>query len=135
MNQKFDLEKAKLGLEQAKSKARKLIENPEEAKAVLAKAVKKAEQAKGPLHQLWEELQLMFCLIRDWMKGTYRQVSLGTVVAIFGALLYFISPVDLIPDFIPGLGYIDDVFVIGLVIKQVRDDLQTYKQWRDGKVS
>jgi uncharacterized membrane protein YkvA (DUF1232 family) len=43
-------------------------------------------------------------------------------------LLYLVSPIDLIPDFLPG-GYIDDAMVLAIVIKQVSSDLDKYKEW------
>ena len=40
---------------------------------------------------------------------------------IMGALGYFILPIDLLPDFIPGLlGFSDDLIVVGIILRQVR---------------
>ncbi|MDD3536919.1 MAG: YkvA family protein [Eubacteriales bacterium] len=47
-------------------------------------------------------------------------------------LLYFVSPIDLIPDVIPGLGLTDDVVILGLIIRQVSSDLDKYKAWKEG---
>ncbi len=47
-----------------------------------------------------------------------------------GALIYFVSPVDLIPDMIPGVGYVDDAAVIAFALTMVGDDLEDYKNWR-----
>lgn len=50
-----------------------------------------------------------------------------------GALLYVLSPIDLIPDFIPGIGLLDDAAVFGAMLAAIHEDLQDYKAWRDRK--
>ena len=68
--------------------------------------------------------------------GASRGLNHGTIVAVLGALIYFVSPIDLIPDNIPGAGYIDDGVVITVCLKMVDSDLQEYRIWREqnGKV-
>ena len=131
MAEEFEPKKAEEGFERAKNKAKDLFDHPEKAKILLEDAIHKAGPASGGLEKVWEELQLMFSLIKDWLSGAYREVPKGSVVAILAGFIYFISPIDLIPDFIPIIGYIDDVFVLGLVINQVKTDLQKYKTWKD----
>ena len=130
MNFHVNPHRAEKELEKAKNKAQKLLEDPEKAQKVLAKAVKQADKVKGPLEKVWENLQLMFGIVRDWFSGTYKQIPVRSIVAILAAILYLIAPIDMIPDFIPGLGYIDDAFIMGLVINQIGADLQTYKAWK-----
>lgn len=135
MHKNFDEKKAEQQLEKAKNKAKELIDDPDKAKEVLKNAIKKADSAKGPLEKIWQDLQLMFGIIKDWFTGEYKEIPIGSIIAILGALIYFVSPIDLIPDFLPGVGYIDDVFVIGLVISQVRADLNKYKLWKESKIA
>ena len=52
----------------------------------------------------------------------------GTVAAIVGSLLYVLSPVDLIPDMIPVVGYLDDAAVLALCLKFVKHDVDEYKR-------
>lgn len=135
MNKNFDQKKAEQQYEKAKNKAQELIDDPEKAKKVFNDAIKKADSAKGPLEKVWQDLQLMFGIVRDWFKGEYKEIPVGSIIAILGALIYFVSPIDLIPDFIPGVGYIDDVFILGLVISQIRADLNKYKLWKESKIA
>ena len=110
-----------------------MIENQEETEEMLEKSIKKAEKVKSQLTAVWESLTLMFGIVSDWIKGNYKEVPVGSIVAIVGGLIYFLSPIDVIPDFIPVIGYIDDVLVIGLVLKQVNNDLEKYKIWKSSK--
>ena len=66
----------------------------------------------------------------DFYEGNYKEVPWGTIAAIVVALLYFVSPIDLIPDFIPVAGYIDDAFVISLAMKFIKDDIERYREWK-----
>ena len=68
-------------------------------------------------------------LVRAYVKGEYRDVPWETIALAIGALIYFISPIDAIPDFIPVVGYIDDAAVIGFVIASVYTDLNNFRDW------
>ncbi len=72
----------------------------------------------------------MFSLIKDYWNGNYRQVPWKTIAAVTGALLYVLMPLDLIPDFIPVAGYLDDAGVIAACLTLVNDDLVTYEKWK-----
>ena len=48
-------------------------------------------------------------------------------------VLYFLSPVDLIPDFLPGIGQVDDITVLGFAVKATYEDLRKYDNWRKKK--
>lgn len=80
------------------------------------------------LSAVWEELRLLISMLRDYIRGAYREVPFGTMAAIAAAVLYFASPVDVIPDFIPGVGFIDDAAVLMLCLKMIRTDLHAYRQ-------
>jgi uncharacterized membrane protein YkvA (DUF1232 family) len=56
------------------------------------------------------------------------QIERGKKITVIIALLYIISPIDLMPDAIPFLGMLDDVLVAGYALKQVADELARYKQ-------
>jgi uncharacterized membrane protein YkvA (DUF1232 family) len=73
----------------------------------------------------------LFSLLRDWYQGRYKDVPWLVISSIGGALLYVLSPIDLIPDFIPVIGYLDDAAVIAALVKYVRVDLADYRKWKD----
>ncbi len=114
----------------SKTKASVLINDKEKTKEKIDEAFKKANANKADLQSVWIQFELLLSLIKDYFNGAYREIPKKSVIAIVAGMLYFLSPVDLIPDFMLGFGLIDDVFIIGLVIKQVTKDLAKYKEWK-----
>jgi uncharacterized membrane protein YkvA (DUF1232 family) len=117
-------------LEKHESLAQEYIDNPEKLKKLIDGAVKKAANTKGPLDDLISNLKILFMLAQDWMKGNYREIPTGSIAVIIAAILYFFSPIDLIPDFIPIVGYFDDALVVSFAIKQIKSDIEKYKEWK-----
>jgi len=74
-----------------------------------------------------QDVKLLFSMVADHIKGNYS-IDTKTLVIITGALAYVVLPTDLIPDFIPGIGFLDDAFVIGWTIKTVKDEIENYKK-------
>ncbi|SEQ50196.1 Protein of unknown function [Solimonas aquatica] len=105
---------------------------PEDMEKILGKQAKieKIVSGSGPLGKLLNDVKLMFSLIRDYANGSYREVPWASIAAIVGALAYVLSPVDLIPDFIPVVGYMDDAMVVGLCLRLVGEDLAKYAAWK-----
>ena len=85
----------------------------------------------GFLARLFQDLKLLFPLIKDYWKGTYRDISFKSIVIFIVALAYIISPIDLIPDYIIGLGQIDDAVILGLSLYFLEKDLRKYKELKD----
>ncbi len=73
-----------------------------------------------------------FKLLYDMITDKHFSIDSGTYLAIAGALAYVVFPIDIIPDFILGVGYIDDVFVVGMVMKRISDEIERYKTYRRG---
>jgi len=83
--------------------------------------IKSKFENKGKLQRYVDDAQLLFNLLRDYANGNYKEVPFNVVAAIGGALLYVLSPLDLIPDFIPIVGYLDDAAIITEnIIKKTR---------------
>jgi uncharacterized membrane protein YkvA (DUF1232 family) len=79
--------------------------------------------------RLWSDLPLLVRLLRAWKNGSYRGLSVRTLAVVAAALLYVLSPVDLVPDFIPGIGLIDDMAVLALLLHALAQDLAAFRAW------
>ncbi|KPY43421.1 Uncharacterized protein ALO48_02279 [Pseudomonas syringae pv. rhaphiolepidis] len=52
-------------------------------------------------------------------------------MSIVAGLMYFLSPLDAIPDWIPGLGMFDDIAVLAWLTKHLSDELDAFRAWRE----
>src|SRR6056297_1065588 len=74
--------------------------------------------------------KLMFGMLQDYRKGVYSNVPWFTIASIAFALLYVLNPLDLMPDFIPGLGYVDDFAILTITLRFIETDLHKYLDWK-----
>jgi len=89
---------------------------------------------RGPFADTWPYLMGMIRLIRDYQRAEYRDISEPNLITVIAAILYFVSPFDVIPDWVPVLGHIDDAFVVSLALKSVRMDLDTFMAWETARI-
>lgn len=86
------------------------------------------------LKTLWHFIQdigLIFSLAKDYWNGNYRDVSWTTIFFAVIAFLYMVSPVDLMTDMVPVIGWLDDVVIIVLFLKFFHHDLEKYKHFKE----
>lgn len=95
---------------------------------LLHEASAKADSNKSRLQGLWNSLKVMVRMLKSWVSGRYRHVPWKTVVAAVGAIIYFVNPFDLIPDFLL-IGLADDALLIGWVLASVKADLNKFLLW------
>lgn len=119
-------------VDKRKSKAEDYARDPEKSRKLLDDALKKMqskEQRKGPLADLWSNLNALLRLLRAYVRREYTNVPWESVVVLIAAIIYFVSPLDLLPDFIPAAGFIDDAAVIAFVAAQIKTDLDLFLRW------
>ena len=86
----------------------------------------KVTKVPGRLAKLVKQVGLLFEMVGDYWKGEYREIPYGTIAMVVVALVYFLSPIDLIPDAIPIIGYVDDALIVALTVQFIQDDLKDY---------
>ncbi len=99
-----------------------VLEKEGKAKTIVEKA--------GFLSQYWDDIKTSFALIRDWFNGSYDKVPTRMIVSLAGALIYLVSPLDLIPDWVPMAGFVDDAAMLAFVFQLSKVDLNAYRRWK-----
>ena len=112
-------------------RAQALVDQPGRVQALLGRAVTKLARSGGDkFAQLRAQVALAVELLRAWLAGDYRAISVQTVVVLLGGVLYFVVPMDVVPDFLLGWGFVDDAAVLSYVFHQLDSELSAFKQWQ-----
>ncbi|NQI89416.1 DUF1232 domain-containing protein [Streptococcus suis] len=72
----------------------------------------------------------MISMVRSYVKREYATLPKGAILATIGALIYFFSPLDALPDFLFGPGLLDDAFVLNACLKLVKSDVDDFRNWQ-----
>jgi len=110
-------------------RAERYVRNPRELLHLLTLAERRLDRIDvGPLTPLKKDLQTLLRMLRASGEGHYRQLSKKNLVLAGLGVLYLVSPLDVIPDFLPG-GFADDAAMIGFVLRKVRSELTAFEAW------
>lgn len=82
------------------------------------------------LKNLLEHGKIMLEMVKDYAARRYREVPYWAIGAISLALLYVINPLDVVPDVLFGIGYLDDATVIAFCLRLIEKELEKYRAWK-----
>lgn len=119
----------KAGAQSTRRRAEEYAKDPERARRLIDEASRKAELRKGKLTGVWESLMALIRIVRSWIDGSYREIPWSSIVLAIAALIYFVMPIDFIPDWIVALGFVDDAAVVAWVITSIKEDLEAFIVW------
>ena len=115
------------------ARAEQLARNPKELLSLLTKAERRLDRIHaGPLSPLKRDLQTLLRLMRAYGEGRYREVSGKDLALAVLGLLYLVSPLDVLPDFLP-IGFADDAAVIGFIVRKIRTELVAFQAWEQAQ--
>lgn len=130
MENKFTDEMLESQISKNTKEAEELLKDEDRMERFLERLERKIEKVPVVGKQL-SNIPMLVSLVRSYIRKDYRDVPLGSIIAIVSALIYFLSPIDLLPDSIPVLGYVDDAAVFAFVWKMVADDIEEYRKWQE----
>lgn len=118
--------------EKYKAKAIEFIKDDEKIEKLLIKVEEKIKD-NPDLDEIVAYIPKMILLVRSYYKKEYTDINLIEIVFIVAAMIYFVTPLDIIPDFIPKVGHSDDNIVVNIVVKWCQDDINKYMAWLEDK--
>lgn len=113
-------------------KAKLLLKDNDRVKDLLTNAVHKLKgviENNENLKEFSEKILVLFRMFKAQFTGDYRELPWKTLVMIAGAMIYFVTPIDMIPDFIPALGLTDDAAVVYYIYNSIKEDVARFKEW------
>ncbi len=116
----------------ARRKAEEYVRDPKRTQELLTTALNKAgsrRTGEGPLDEIWEYLQLAARLVQASLSREYTGLSGKSLTLIVGAILYYVSPIDIIPDFLPIAGLLDDVSILAFALRSIKTELDAFRKW------
>lgn len=116
----------------AAKRARDILKNTESTEQLIKDVEKKSEGFQEKFGDLWDDFKAVTRLLKAWVMREYDAPwkLVTTVAAVF---VYFIMPLDGIPDILLGLGYIDDIAVFAWAVKRMRTQIDAFKAWEISK--
>jgi uncharacterized membrane protein YkvA (DUF1232 family) len=116
----------------ARDRAERLLRDPEATETLLGAAQTRAQGMRaGKLSRVMNELKAMLRLVKAYVTGEYKAVAWESMVLVVAALIYLVSPVDVIPDVLP-FGLADDATVLMFVGGLVHEELEAFMEWEAG---
>jgi uncharacterized membrane protein YkvA (DUF1232 family) len=114
----------------ATGKAGRYAQNTGSLVQLLRDVLNKTNGLKGASYDaLREKITLLTRLLKAYVKGEYRVVPWKTLTRIIAVLIYFLSPIDVIPDLLPVIGLTDDIALVVWLFNAIKDDLDAFRAW------
>ena len=107
-----------------------ILAEKERVEALINEAYEKALTEKKRLRAFWNNLSDLTELIRDYNRGVYHKIPWKTIAFATAAVIYFVNPLDMIPDVLPVVGLLDDATVLGFVVSAIKDDLENFRNFK-----
>lgn len=90
----------------------------------------KFEQS-GALHRFLDDARMIGSMIADYWNGRYKKIPYWVIASVVAALLYVLNPLDIVPDFILGIGLLDDAAVFAACLALVEKQIKAYQEWKN----
>ena len=109
--------------------AERIISSDTKVSKLLDEVFLKIGESSELFYKVQDSVIALARMLSSWVKGDYKNISTKSIIAVVAALIYFVNPLDLIPDFIPVIGQLDDIFVLGYLIKMLDKEIERFMAW------
>lgn len=118
------------GFARMTSRAGDYLRDPQRLVTLMEDAARKSRSPRsGRLGESLEEVKALLRLVLAYTRGDYRGISREKLLAAVGAILYFLSPLDLVPDFLGPLGLTDDAVILAFFLRTLREEIGHFLAW------
>ncbi|NQD95098.1 DUF1232 domain-containing protein [Pseudomonas sp. CrR25] len=100
---------------------------------LLLAVARKSDRPGQRFTELKEDLHLLQSLCLAWWRGEYRVLNPQALLAVVAGLVYFVTPMDALPDWLLGVGLVDDLAVLAWVLRTWSEELAAFRTWREAQ--
>ncbi len=111
-------------------RAKEIYNDKDKFRKLIDKSIKRTS-GKHLFKSISHDLKIIFSLAHDFIGGRYRNIGKFNILLIIVSLIYLLNPLDIIPDFLIGFGFIDDLTIITYLITKIKGELDKYEKWRE----
>lgn len=115
--------------EDAEKQAKVVIEDPAAAVGMADKAQQKVRKNQSKLGSVRRDLETLIRMLKAWGTGKYKGIGIANLLIVAGAVFYFLNPMDAVVDFLPLIGFTDDIAVITFAIARLRNEFLKFQDW------
>ena len=118
-------------------KAARFLGTPGRIFRLIADAYSKSDNINGISSisaKLKTQIFGLFDLVKDYAKGDYKEMETKDVLMIVAGMLYLVSPLDFVPDFIPMFGLLDDISILSFIIAKLSEEIDAYLLWKNHQI-
>ncbi len=119
----------------ARNAAQKVLKRRARLFVLVRDAYKKLAKNEDAVSKVSQDVRVLLRLTKAWGTKQYRGIPWRSVLYAVAALIYFVNPVDVIPDALLGIGFVDDVAVLTAVISAIQKDLIRFQDWELKRLS
>jgi uncharacterized membrane protein YkvA (DUF1232 family) len=122
--------------QKAMRKAAGIATNPDKLSNLIGSVSEKLsdmDENKKRVSGFFDKVRTLLRMLRAYINGEYREIPWRSLLMIIGALIYFLMPLDLIPDFIPVTGFADDISIIFLVFNSINEDIMAFLEYEQSQ--
>lgn len=120
------------GYRKAKAKAEEYVNNPKSMYKIADEAAIRIKN-EGPLSKIFNTVNASIRLIKAYANCSYQKIPWQSMVLIIASIIYFVMPIDFIPDFIIGLGFIDDAAILSWTLHAMKKEIDSFIEWENGR--
>ena len=120
--------------DKAKKQAAGILQDPERLRSLIDSSVKKIKELRDnsdEMQNLREYADTFNRMLKAYSSKEYQKIPWKTILLIVAGIIYFVSPIDLIPDFIPVIGYLDDMTVLLWIANSAKGALEEFAEWEE----
>src|SRR5690606_20142846 len=132
-----DPNKGRMGkfFQNAMDRAKQVVKDPQKMQELITSAkdkILKLRSENKDFDQFMLKIGTALRMLKAYKTKEYSELPWKSILMLTAGLIYFVMPLDLIPDFIPVLGLLDDASIMVWIFSSLRKDIEAFELWEHG---